>query len=96
MNQEVFDKFILKVMSTYNCSNDDNLKEIMKNCISDAQNLADYGELRIALENLLENILEYELYLDDKQIELAESAFGKNITDYDRKLLELLKKRALT
>lgn len=53
--------------------------QILSYMISDAKHLIKYGEYKIALENLLDNLAEYELKLDDETLEIAACAFGNNI-----------------
>ena len=75
MKKEAYDRFMSKMSSEF--GNVDSVKEFLL----DAEELAKYGEKRVALENLLENLLENEL------INLAEEAFSDNPTDYDNELI---------
>lgn len=66
--------------------------QILSCLISDAKHLIKYGEYKIALENLLDNLAEYELKLDDETLEIAACAFGNNISTRNKKALADLKK----
>lgn len=66
--------------------------QILAYLISDAKQLIKYGEYKIALENLLDNLAEYELKLDDKTLDFAARAFGNNISIRNKKALAVLKK----
>ena len=46
--------------------------------------LIQYGEYRIALENLLDNLAEHEITLDDQILDLAVCAFDNNISLHDK------------
>ena len=52
MKKEAYDRFMSKMSSEF--GNVDSVKEFLL----DAEELAKYGEKRVALENLLENLLE--------------------------------------
>lgn len=67
--------------------------EVLSHLISDARQLIQYGEYKIALENLLDNLAEYELKLDDQTLAFAVRAFDNNISIRNKKALESLKKR---
>ncbi len=81
MKKEAYDKFIAKMSSKF-----DNV-DIVKEFLLDAEELAKYGEKQVALENLLENLLENEIYISSELIDLAEEAFSDNPTDYDNELI---------
>lgn len=81
MKKEAYDKFMVKMSSEFD--NIDSVKEILL----DAEELAKYGEKRVALENLLENLLENEMYISSELIDLAEEAFSDNPTNYDNILI---------
>lgn len=65
--------------------------ETVKSFISDAKELEKYGERRIALENLLENILECDIILTSELIEKADLALSDAPSEYDKELIEDLK-----
>ena len=81
MKKEAYDRFLSKMSSEF--GNVDSVKEFLL----DAEELAKYGEKRVALENLLENLLENEIYISSELINLAEEAFSDNATDYDNELI---------
>lgn len=66
--------------------------EVLANLIKDARYLIQYGEYRIALENLLDNLAEYEITLDDQTLDLAVCAFDNNISLHDKKALAALQR----
>lgn len=66
MKKEAYDKFMVKMSSEFD--NIDSVKEILL----DAEELAKYGEKRVALENLFEN----EIYISFKLIDFAKSHLG--------------------
>lgn len=66
--------------------------EVLSNLISDANYLIQYGEYKIALENLLDNLAEYELKLDDQTLDLAICAFDNNISLRNKGALAALQK----
>ena len=49
----------------------------VRSAIVEAEELGNFGERRIALENLLDNLSEVGLFLTAEQIYLADKAFGK-------------------
>lgn len=73
--------------------------EIVKYAIDDAKEIGNHGERRIALEMLLDNLIEVGLFLPLEQILLADKAFGKRkdkneqrlIKHYEQYLLDALK-----
>ena len=69
-----------------------NPAEVLSNLISDANYLIQYGEYKIALENLLDNLAEYELKLDDQTLDLAICAFDNNISLRNKGALAALQK----
>ena len=50
--------------------------EYMNNLIAEARELIQYGELEIALENMLENLSEVSFFIDEDTANLAKQAFG--------------------
>lgn len=60
----------------------------VKNAINEAKELGSYGERRIALENLLDNLSEVGLFLSLKQIHLADKAFGKQKDKNEQLLID--------
>jgi len=60
--------------------------------VEDAEELAKYGERRVALENFLENILSSEVKIPKEIIALAQKAFSDSPNDYDIELIEEFQK----
>lgn len=86
MKKEAYDKFMIKISSEFG-----NI-DIVKELILDAEELYKYGERRVALENLLENLIESEIYISPELINLAEEAFSDNPTGYDNELISEMKR----
>ena len=61
-----------------------------------AEELAKYGEKRVALENFLENVLANEVTISKEAVTLAEKAFSDAPNDYDIELINELKKNDVT
>ncbi len=86
MDKEAFKLFLEQMeIECGNCTHQD-----LTTFVKSADELSKYGEYRIALENLLENIIDNDITLNDEQINLAKKAFGDKITDYDSKLISYL------
>lgn len=85
MKREQYENFIIKLKKQFS----DN--KIVNDFIIDAEELAKYGEVRIALENLLENLIDKEIAISQELIRLAEEAFSDNTSDYDRQLVMEIK-----
>lgn len=60
---------------------------VLEKMVSEARELIKYGEYKIALENILENIHEASISLDEGTITLAKEAFGDPLTVEARRLL---------
>ena len=84
MKKELYENFIIKLKSKFS----DN--KIVNEFILDAEELAKYGEMRIALENLLTNLIN-EIAISKELVSLAEEAFGYNPGDYDKQLIMEIK-----
>lgn len=85
MKKEQYTSFIIKLKEQFG----DN--KIVNNFILDAEELAKYSEMRIALENLLENLIDNEIVISQELVGLAEEAFSDNPSDYDRQLIMEIK-----
>lgn len=92
MNKFFFEKLLdrLEISTIEQCSISSN--EIAS-FINESRDLAKFGEVRIALENLLENMIEVDAVFSDELIEIATKAFGDNIPEYDKKLLDLIQNK---
>ena len=86
MKKISYEKFIYELSVVF--SDDD----IVKDMILDAEDIAKYGEKRIALENLLENIYENEIIISLELIDIAEDAFSDAPNDYDKEIISDLRK----
>ena len=80
MNIQQFDAFLNSL---------EEIKNIGTNNMPESQ----YGERRIALENLLDNLLETSIPLCKTTIDLAEEAFDTPLSTYEKKLLQLHRMR---
>jgi hypothetical protein len=58
-------------------------KELIKRFIADTEELIDYNEWGVGLENLLSNLYEIEFPLDKKAIDLAKVAVKECEMNYD-------------
>lgn len=58
----------------------------LEHLISEARELIKYGESKIALENMLENLNEVSISLDESVLELARRAFEDQATSYMEQL----------
>ena len=85
MKKELYENFIIKLKSKFS----DN--KIVNEFILDAEELAKYGEMSIALENLLTNLIDNEIAISKELVSLAEEAFGYNPGDYDKQLIMEIK-----
>lgn len=85
MKKELYENFIIKLKSKFS----DN--KIVNEFILDAEELAKYGEMRIALENLLTNLIDNEIAISKELVSLAEETFGYNPGDYDKQLIMEIK-----
>ncbi len=59
----------------------------VKSVIVEAEELGNFGERRIELENLLDNLSEVGLFLTAEQIYLADKAFGKQKSKNEQLLI---------
>jgi hypothetical protein len=101
MNKEYFEQFVdeLECLSQ-NCESHECVSDsagtyskaiVLGHLVTEARELIKYGEYRIALENLLENLNEVSLKLDNATINLARLALEeKNVADIEL-LLGMLK-----
>lgn len=81
MKKEYYKLFKKSMKKEY--SNNKNIIDI----IEDANKIDEYGELRVALENILEN----DIKLSTNMIDIADKAFGNNKSDYDKQLIDALR-----
>lgn len=65
-------------------------KDMINFFVDEARELAEYGELRIALENLLENMIDIDAEFTDEMIETIIKAFGQTISEYDKRLINII------
>jgi len=100
MNSDYLEEFINQLKELMNVSNKKDyvqdgrgsyLKVIyLENLILEAKELIKYGECKIALENMLENLNEVSILLDKDIVNLARQSFGEQITMYMDELLKTL------
>jgi len=62
----------------------------LEHLISEARELIKYGESKIALENMLENLNEVSILLDESVVDLARQAFEVQVTTDMERLLNKL------
>ena len=86
MVKDAYDMFFKNISMQFH---DDSLVE-------DAEELAKYGEKRVALENFLENVLANGVTISKEAVTLAEKAFSDAPNDYDIELINELKKTDVT
>lgn len=65
------------------------IKELKKT-VSSVKELVEYGEYKIAIENLVENIIEDNYVMSHQHYEMIEDILATYNDDYDEKLLELI------
>lgn len=68
----------------------------VKSAIVEAEELGNFGERRIALENLLDNLSEVGLFLTAEQIYLADKAFGKQKNKSEQLLIAYYQEHLIT
>ena len=105
MNREFLELFILQIEELIQASNSDavvndkcgqyNKIIYLENVVLETREFIKYGESRIALENMLENINDVGIVLDQNAISLARKAFGENISAYNEKLLKVMTDKLL-
>lgn len=66
--------------------------DYMSNLVSEARDLIKYGELEIALENMLENLSEVSIFVDEETANIARQAFGRKISIGIEKIIRSLVK----
>lgn len=67
--------------------------EYINSLIVETKELIKYGELEIALENMLENLSEVSFVLDEETANLARQAFGMKISVGIEKIINSLVKK---
>lgn len=94
MNIQQFDAFLNSLEEIKNIGTN-NMPELqfIRQEVKEARRLSQYGERRIALENLLDNLLETSIPLCKTTIDLAEEAFDTPLSTYEKKLLQLHRMR---
>lgn len=90
MVKDAYDMFFKNISMQFY---DDSLVNAL---VEDAEELAKYGEKRVALENFLENVLANEVTISKEAVTLAEKAFSDAPNDYDIELINELKKTDVT
>ena len=94
MVKDAYDMFFKNISMQFH---DDSLVNALVNAlVEDAEELAKYGEKRVALENFLENVLANEVTISKEAVTLAEKAFSDAPNDYDIELINELKKTDVT
>ena len=94
MDIQKFEEFIERIDRTSSYYAGIKIQDVQRE-VEEARRLSRYGERRIALENLLENLIELDVSLHMSEIDLAECAFGTILSKYEKQLLLLHRMRAL-
>lgn len=91
MNKEVLEAFVNRIEDLSKSEDANNYVEdaagkylkrnFLETAVSDAKKLIRYGEYKIALENLLENLNEVSIMLDEDTAELARMSFGERLAE---------------
>lgn len=68
----------------------------VRSAIIETEELGNFGERRIALENLLDNLSEVGLFLTTEQIYLADKAFGKQKNKREQLLIAYYQEHLIT
>lgn len=68
----------------------------VRSAIVENEELGNFGERRIALENLLDNLSEVGLFLTPEQIFLADKAFGKQKNKSEQLLIAYYQEHLIT
>lgn len=76
----------------YDSSGSYSKSSFLSSVISDAKELIKYGEYQIALENMIDNLLEVSITLDKETVILARQAFGEEISSQNERVLEALER----
>lgn len=79
-----------KMSFRYELERDKGIQEV-KSAIEAAKELGSFGERRLALENLLDNLSEVGLFLTADQIHIADKAFGKQKNKNEQLLIDYYK-----
>lgn len=97
MNKEYVEEFIDQIEKLMKVSGEEEYVQdeaglylkvpYLKDLILEARRLIKYGEYKIALENILENLNEVSISLDEKTITLARQAFDNQISTHMEELL---------
>ncbi len=98
MDIQAYEQFIqlIDTMATdkmsfrYELEKEKGIQEV-KSAIDVAKELGDFGERRLALENLLDNLSEVGLFLTAEQIHIADKAFGKQKNKNEQLLIDYYK-----
>lgn len=102
MNRIYLDKFIDQLVELARTSDKSDYVQdslgrynkvlFLEDLILQAKSLITYGENKIALENMLENLNEVSIRLDKNIVSLARQAFGEQISPNMENLLNALTK----
>lgn len=84
-----------KMLFLYEIEKEKGIKTV-KSAIDEARELGSFGERRIALENLLDNLSEVGLLLSSDQIHLADKAFGNQKSKNGKVLIDYYQEHLIT
>jgi hypothetical protein len=103
MNRDFLEEFVEQIEElSKTCDKNDYVKDscgsylkhfYLDNLITETRKFMKYGEYKIALEMLLDNLAEVSIVLDEKVINLARQEFGEAITVDIEELLNNLTKK---
>lgn len=84
-----------KMLFLYEIEKEKGIKTV-KSAIDEDKELGSFGERRIALENLLDNLSEVGLLLSSDQIHLADEAFGNQKSKNEKVLIDYYQEHLIT
>jgi hypothetical protein len=90
MDKIIIDKFVTFLEDKY-LLNENNKVEYFGNIINSAKNLISYGEHKIALENLLDNLFEAKKFLHKDDFIILNDIQNKDIQDLVKQIINGIK-----
>lgn len=84
-----------KMVFLYETKKDKGIRAV-RCAVVESEELGNFGERRIALQNLLDNLSEVGLFLTAEQIYLADKAFGKQKSKREQLLIAYYQEHLIT